>query len=57
MNRDEAKAKVKRAAEYVEQKAEEGLVKAETRFPVGTAVVFFVVGLVLGLYLRGLRFH
>lgn len=57
MNRDEMKQKAKDALKYAESKAEAGLVKVETRFPVGTAVVFFVVGLILGLYLRGLRFH
>lgn len=54
MNRDEAKAKVKAAAQYVEAKAEEGLVNVETKFPLGTAIVCAVLGLIIGLYLRGL---
>jgi hypothetical protein len=54
MNRDEMKQKAKDALKYAEDKAEEGLVRVETKFPVGTAIVCAVLGLIVGLYLRGL---
>jgi hypothetical protein len=54
MNRDQVKLKAKELAAKAEARVEQGLVSVEAKFPVGTAVVCFVVGVVLGLYLRGL---
>lgn len=56
MNRDEAKAKAKKAAQYVEEQAEKGLIAAESKWPVGTIIVVGVCSFILGLYVRGL-FH
>jgi hypothetical protein len=54
MNRDEAKAKAKQAAKYVEEQAQAGVVKVETRWPIGTMIVVAVCSFILGLYMRGL---
>jgi hypothetical protein len=54
--RDETKAKLKAAAQRAEQMAEQGLVAAETKWPVGVIVTVAVCCFVLGMYVRGL-FH
>lgn len=57
MNRDEAKAKAKELAQRAEQEAEKGLVAAETKWPIGTAITFLVIGMVIGAYLWSLWPH
>jgi hypothetical protein len=54
MNRDEVKAKAGKAAKYVEEQAQAGLVKAETKWPIGTAITFLMIGFFLGAYLWSL---
>lgn len=57
MNREEMKTKAKAAAKYAEDKAEQGIVAAEGKWPIGTAITFLVIGMVLGAYLWSLWPH
>jgi hypothetical protein len=57
MNRDDAKKKAKELAQRAEQAAADELAKVEAKWPLGTAITFLVIGIVIGAYLWSLWPH